>query len=422
VLAIAAIALIAGFAYRAMTPQERARVLDHALAAARRLREYGRPEHEALQQALRLRTPRVLVVPALAALHFVVYLSMAYGPGSTRESTTLVAWGANLGIRTTNGEWWRLVTAALLHTGFIALVVNAATLIQLGRIVERVVGPFAVVTAYLSAALIAGAMQLRNDPLATNISSSAGVIGVFGLFLAALGAGWWRRSDCSVPVAALARLAPVSVVFILFNLVDPALSGSAEAAAGAAGFFFGAAISTNRAAGLEPWRQAAAGLAAAVLLAAVSVVPLRGLVDVRPEVQRLIDLEDRTATAYTEALERSRQKGTEVEQLAKLIEEAIVPELREADARLQALHGVPPQDRWRVDDGRKYLRLRSESWRLRAEGLRLTRDGSRQPSAAAARQSFAVQASERHRVSTRTLGKAEATERSALQLLDRIRS
>ena len=56
------------------------------------------------------------------------------------DPDTLITWGANYAPRTTNGEWWRLCSAMFVHQGAVAVLVNAAAIVQLGFILERLVG------------------------------------------------------------------------------------------------------------------------------------------------------------------------------------------------------------------------------------------------------------------------------------------
>src|SRR5205085_9546267 len=121
-----------------------------------------------------------------------------------------------------------------------------------------------------------------------------------------------------------------------------------------------------------PIYRVAATVAATLVIAVASAVPLRGVADVRPELERVVALEDRTARAYQSSLERLRKDRMTAAALAQQIDTTIVPELRAARARLAAIDGVPREHKPLVEAAEEYFRLRNESWRLRAEGLRRT--------------------------------------------------
>jgi len=136
-------------------------------------------------------------------------------------------------------------------------------------------------------------------------------------------------------------------------------------------------------------------MGAAVVIAVAYGVPLRGIADVRPEMERVVAIEGRTAIAYEKAVVQFRKGHMTAKALAQLIDRTIMPELQAASARVKALEGVPAEHQPLVASAEEYLRLRDESWRLRAEGLN-TRN-------------------------LLTLQKAERPERAALEALQRIR-
>jgi rhomboid protease GluP len=86
-----------------------------------------------------------VVTPALAALSVAVFLWTLRGSGARNRS--LVAWGASVGRLTSNGEWWRLVTAIFVNWRFF-LLLNVTALVHVGLTLERLVGSVAFGTAF----------------------------------------------------------------------------------------------------------------------------------------------------------------------------------------------------------------------------------------------------------------------------------
>ncbi len=101
-----------------------------------------------------------------------------------------------------------------------------------------------------------------------------------------------------------------------------------------AGFLVGFACGVVLAKGINDRKPAARrvavamGVAAAIAIAAA--VPLRGVTDARPEMARVIAVEDRTAGAYEKMRDRFTQGRIAAEKLIGLIDRTIMPELQEA--------------------------------------------------------------------------------------------
>src|SRR5437868_7997878 len=79
------------------------------------------PAMLSLQDLLYQRTPHVPVTVVLVAVNLLVFVAMlASGAGLWHSSNSVqLAWGANFGPATQDGEWWRLGTAMFLHFGAI---------------------------------------------------------------------------------------------------------------------------------------------------------------------------------------------------------------------------------------------------------------------------------------------------------------
>ncbi|OLE83953.1 MAG: hypothetical protein AUF76_04905 [Acidobacteria bacterium 13_1_20CM_2_65_9] len=427
VLWAAALLVFAAVAYCATSEEQRTlfgRVLLTAArrpidAAARNRRECG-----PFLDALRAHTPVALVTPAIVALNVIVFVSMMFGRGALANPETLVAWGANFGPRTTNGEWWRLVASLFIHTGLLPLIVNLAGLVQLGLILERVVGRLAFVAVYVAAGIFAGLLSVAGHPVTVSAGASGAIAGLYGLLFTC---GVWdlfRPSPIPIPLVAVKRLAPAAALFLVYNTFDGSIGMRAEFLALVAGFVSGLVLTSGVGDRRPERRLLGAVTAAMTALAIIGAVPLRGITDVRPEIARVLDIEGRTVPGYRSAEARFWKGQVGATMLADLIERTIMPELRVARDRLTVLQGVPREQQHLIVDAEEYVRLRSESWRLRAEALRriaapLRRDALSAGLVADAK--WRDRAATEHRVTQVMLGRAEGTERASLEVLERLK-
>lgn len=397
-LTLFALTLLLGVVWYVMTPEERRRFLRGALPALRQAKVVaarGRAECEPFNTALRERTAWPIVTLLFLALHISVYYQVLSAPGAVSDDT-LVAWGANIGTRTTNGEWWRLVSSTFVHGGFLHLLATIAGLAQLGLMLERLVGPLAFGSVYVAAGVLAGLVSLSGAPLVVSAGASGAIYGLYGLLLASLIWVVINRSTITIPLMAVQRLLPAAVVFFAYNVFTDIVPRDAESVGFLAGFVCGVVL-TARVSERKPMgRRVATATAAMAVIAVTSAVAHRQLVDIRPEIARLVAVEARIAGAYNKAVDRFRRGTMSAEALAQLIDRTIVPELSAGGAQLKVLGNVPPEDQPLVAGAYEYLRLRAESWRLRAEGLRKS--------------------------NLVTLRRAEHTERASLIALERIRT
>ncbi len=364
--------VLAGFAIHVMSPEERVRLLRGGLENVLTLKDTAVRYHQQrdpLADALAARTRWILVTPALAALYVLVFLRMLFGDGALSTQETLIAWGASVGPRTTNGEWWRLVTLTFVHGSMFQLLINTLVLVQVGAMLERMLGHVAVSTVYLAASLVTGVVSLASDPMAVTAGGAGALFGLYGLLLATSLWGFLPRSELTFTLASVKRLAPAAIVFLIVHAVGGTVSSDAAMAGVGTGGLIGLVLARRLATQKPTTRELAIVVAATIVVAVGGVFTLRGVADVRPEIQRMIAIESRTARSYQAAVEQFKLGTIKAEALAQIIERTIVPELSAARLRLNAMDGIPAEHRPLVAAAEEYLRLRNESWRLRAEAL-----------------------------------------------------
>src|SRR5262245_54214702 len=155
-------------AYRVSSPAERTRVFGVGRDAVAQLKAEARrprPELAAFRAALRARSPHAIVTTVIAALNAIGFAGLLLGSGAMASDATLLGWGASVGPRTTDGEWWRLLTSLFLHDGLFYLLVSVALIVQLGAILERIVGRLTFALVYVLAGICAGLVHLSSHPV-----------------------------------------------------------------------------------------------------------------------------------------------------------------------------------------------------------------------------------------------------------------
>ena len=367
-----AILVLLGAVYYFTTPEEKSRffrAVIHTTREAMILVERYRPKPGAFDDALHQRSPRVFVTQALAAVNIGVFLCMLFAPGALSDPETLLRWGGSFGPRTTNGEWWRLLMSTFAHTSFLHVLVNVAALLQIGIIMERLFGRIAFVGVYLAAGVMTSLVQLAMHPITVSAGASGSVFGILGLLLTWLIAGMAFRSTFAIPLKTVLTICPAIALFVLYSMAA-GFDGLPELAGLAVGVVSGLVLAKDVEARTPPLRRIAATMGAVALIAVPSAVPLRGLTDVRPDLQKVAAIEQRTASIYDHAVGRFTKGEIQVKELAELIDGTILPELQAAHALLGKLKRIPREHEPMVAGAREYFTLREKGWRVRADALR----------------------------------------------------
>lgn len=392
--------VLGGAAWYFTTAEERLRLWRGTLSLLLQLKkkvDVHRQEPEPFLDSLRARAALPFVTIGLVGIHILAFALVIVGAGGAAFSDPegLVAWGGNFGPRTTNGEWWRLVSAMFLHRGVLAILINMAALAQIGFLLERLIGRLALVVVYLGAGIVAGLVDLFLQPMTVSVGASAAVFSLYGLLGAS--AIWMlrRRPDTALSLRAARRLLPIGVVFILYHLLTGELGTAAMRTGLVLGLVAGAFLARESTEGHPPALRVCGVGGLALVIAIGATIPLRGIADVRPEMRRLVAIEDRTAHEYDTAANQFRLGAIKAKALAQLIDRSIRPELLKARARLEALTGVPREHQPLVARAEEYLRLRDESWSLRSEAL--------------------------HKASMITLRKADLAERASLDAFEKLK-
>jgi rhomboid protease GluP len=366
------VAVVLALVVRRMSPEERVRALRtiiNALRFAWNAVMRAPSGSEGFQEALRARTRWAFVTLGLAVTYVVVCVGMLFGAGAFSDPQTIVNWGGSIGTRTTNGEWWRLGTSLFVHWGFLHLVADLAGLVQTGRLLERLVGPFAFGAVYIASGLLAAVWGVAVHPVSVTAGASGAIFGLYGLLIATLLWGLVERSAATIPFAALKGLWPGVAIFLVYHDVTEGLVSPSLQAGLVVGFICGVVLAGRVISHKPPVRRVCAALAAAVGIVVICAAPLRGLADINGEVALVKQMETRTATAYDSAVVRFQKGRIDAKELAALAE-AIASEMEVLKTHLVTISNVPRDHQSLFTAISEYVKLREDSWRLRAEGLR----------------------------------------------------
>jgi rhomboid protease GluP len=320
----------------------------------------------AFHESLRTVTPRIGIVKAIVAINVGIYLFMVVRGVAWMQptGTELVAWGANHGVRTLNGEPWRLVTNFFLHFGALHLFMNMFALWSAGPVVERIYGPVRMLALYLFAGVTASVASMAVHPQVVSAGASGAVFGVYG----ALGAFLLRHRG-TVPKLALSRLGQVAGSFIVYNVIFgftvPAIDNAAHLGGLAGGALAGAWLSRPL---VGPRPRAPVRVALVLAVAALAVVgaprALKAPPDLSAELKKFGATETRVIGQFNELNESSRAGKLTDAAVADRVERDLLPAWRAARAELlKPRPWSPPEREWlgRVD---RYTAARERAWQL----------------------------------------------------------
>ncbi len=155
-----------------------------------------------------------------------------------------------------HGEPWRLITSAFLHYGPIHLGLNMLALYWGGRVLEHVIGSWRFLLLYLAAGLAGSAGALWLSPNDPTVGASGAIFGIFGALLVLE-----RRGTIQSGGQILALI----ILNLVISVSLPGISLGGHLGGLVAGIVLMLLYFESR-------RSAALSIAAAVAVAAVSVI------------------------------------------------------------------------------------------------------------------------------------------------------
>jgi membrane associated rhomboid family serine protease len=199
------------------------------------------------------------VTYALLAGYMAVFVA---GTVTGGRASPIVLYGAQINAAVLAGEWWRVLTATLLHDGLTHLAFNGYALYVLGPQLERGVGSVAFGALYLAEGLAGGFAFRVGATAPVAVGASGANFGLFGAYLAAA----WANGDTPAGRAGLTQLGVLLAVNLALPLLIPRIAWQAHLG----GLIVGVAVGITWAAGArgsEPASTAGRALPPALLAA-----------------------------------------------------------------------------------------------------------------------------------------------------------
>ena len=284
----------------------------------------------------------------------------------------LIAWGANFGPRTLDGEVWRLLSSVFLHIGLIHLAFNLYVLTITGPFVERLYGSPRYLALYLASGTLGSLASVAWHGLRVSAGASGAIFGIYGALLAFL-----VRQRSRVPMAALRELRQGTLAFLGFNLVFGLVIDGIDMAAHvgglAAGFGIGLVLCPTSREARRGWLAAVAtvALTAALVPLAIGWVP-NGVVGFERALEDFGAVETQVIDTINGAVEQRQREEISNTDLARVLETEVLPPWREARERFDGtdMTGLPRDLEERRRQLSEYMRLRQEGWELQSAAVR----------------------------------------------------
>lgn len=341
----------------------------------------------ALHDQLRLSMPQLRITPLLIAANVVVFVAMLFSGAGLWHSQNGVqlAWGANFGPATQDGEWWRLGSALFLHFGLLHIALNMYAMWDAGQWVERMYGYFRFALIYFAAGLAGNLLSLVvHAGQAVSGGASGAIFGLYGALLSYL---WLERSRMQPGEFRWLFWAAIgfSVVTIVFGFLVPGIDNAAHIGGLVAGLLMGMLLikSDGNVIAIQQGGRVASGLVFVVLISAmVARIPppaYRWSEEklVRQEIGEFLEQDAAISRTWESVLQQGRRKGVSSDDLADVIESLVVERYEHSFEDLSALpHDARLPSAQQAERLRIYAEQRRDASREMVEGLR-ARDGKR---------------------------------------------
>lgn len=327
------------------------------------------------------KAPRIPATSILIGVNLLVFATMLWNGAGLWHSDNGVqlAWGANFGPATKDGEWWRLGSALFLHFGLFHLAMNMLSLWDGGRLVERMFGTGRFLLIYCASGLAGNLLSLiAQGDRAVSGGASGAIFGVYGAFM---GFVWLYRD--SLRRSEFKRLfwgaAIFSAITIVLGLQVTGIDNAAHVGGLLGGILAGLALARPLDSAPRPslvGQRLAGGAYVLILVLLIVNIPApryRWSEEVRAqeEISAFLGEDARISVRWGAILGRARDEGASFDQLAGQIESQIADQYEDSFEQLARVQlGAAAPSAPTLAALREYAELRRDASRALVEGLR----------------------------------------------------
>ena len=315
--------------------------------------------------------PRLQATPALILANALVFVAMLLNGAGLWHSPNGVqlAWGANFGPATQDGEWWRLGSALFLHFGVLHLALNMWALWDGGQWVERMFGRLQFVVIYFAAGLMGNLLSLvAHSGRAVSGGASGAVFGIYGALLGYL---WCRRGQIEKGEFRWLFWGALgfSAATIVFGILVPGVDNAAHIGGLLTGLLVGLIL-------MRRYQWLLAGLLIACLSLLVFLIPPPNYrwseeLKARQEIGEFLREDRAIIDDWQRLLEEGKQGRLSFDQLAEKIDSAVADRYEENFEELSSLtNSAALPSAPTVESLMRYAGHRRDASRALVEGLR----------------------------------------------------
>ena len=339
-------------------------------------------KHASLTALMAAPARSVPITTGLLAVNVVVFaLMLLAGAGFWHTPNGVqLAWGANFGPATQDGQWWRLFTALFIHFGVVHLALNMWALWDVGRLVEQLYGRWRFALLYALSGLLGNLVSLV---LHGNQAVSGGASGaIFSLYGALLVFLWRERRNVEPGEfrwlfggAAVFASLMLGVGFVVQG-IDNAAHGGGLVAGALLGLVLARRWGQN---GIVPNKRAAWGIATLLVLGTAVLVwklpePRYLLGEeqkARTAIQQFLAEDQRVSQRWGSLLANGPRSGSSFEELAGRIDTDVAAVYERSFEQLLAAQptGAAPSAQ-QIELLQSYANQRAEAARELSQGLR----------------------------------------------------